>query len=345
MKTQNEYRTISPTGIMRQLLFTLCLISASISLYAQGGGGSYDAAKKFNFMPKGDVVRGTWRYYSFTSASSPSDRCGPLNGTEAMPANDSKDCASRADHASSKSHSGIATSKFAPGNVSGSIAVKGNATASGGPGSAFSAARSGVSVQGGKKMRSGRISWGPSMSTQVLGNSSSFAHDPIGFDVFDPDTNTHTTGTLFSVDAFMGGAGSFSWQNDVFNVNATNFDFTLQLNSPYTSEQGTVDFHIRGGIVTASTETGMFAGLLPGIGTGGAFSVPFSDDFTLDYDLGNLGGNNPDVSVSFDEAGQAAAGTPEPSSMLLLGSGLLSLSGILRKRHSREVRERRSLAE
>ena len=112
------------------------------------------------------------------------------------------------------------------------------------------------------------------------------------------DTSTHTTGTRLILKRSWG--GSFSWSGDMFDLNATYFDFTLQMNSAFTTEQGTIDFHVRNSLVTTSSASGMFAGLLPGVGSSGNFSVPFAKDLTLNYDLGNMGGPNADVSFFFD---------------------------------------------
>lgn len=331
MKTQIKNRAKNWPGRIVRLLCLVCLAVASLPALAQGDG-TYRVEHKFQFMPQGDVVQGQWNYYVFTNASAPPDPCGPLKGSKPMPVTDHKDCASAAANAKSKAQSKIQTNNFAPGNVSGTIGVNGEAKVTGNPGSAFSAARSGVAVRGGKKMRNGRIKWGPLQRAQVQGQASSSVHDPISFDVFDPNTSTHTTGTLLSIDAFLSGHGAFDWEGNTFSLNAKYFDFTIQMNSPFTTEQGTLDFQVRNGIVMDSLGTGMFAGLLPGVGSSGNFSVPFSNDITLDYNLGNMGGNNPDVTFSFDGGGQAVAGIPEPSSLLLLGSGLLGLGGFLRKR-------------
>lgn len=318
------------TSALRVLLWVLCLATISATAEAQAFG-NYFVNHKFNFTPQGDVVRGQWRYRVFTSADDPHMVCGPKQGSIAMPVTNAKNCMSVADQASSQAHSEVKTTNFAPGNVTGSIGVSGFAKVTGNPGDAFSAARSGVTVQGGKKMRNGKIKWGPAQTAQTQGQASAHIHDPISFDVFDPDTHTHTTGTLLAIETSLTGTGSFSWQNDEFSLNATTFDFTIQMTSPFTAEQGTVDFHVRNGVVVGSSETGMFAGMLPGNGSSGDFSTPFSNDLTLNYDLGDMGGNNPDVSFFFDGGGDASAAVPEPSSLFLLGSGILGLCGLLRK--------------
>jgi len=45
-----------------------------------------------------------------------------------------------------------------------------------------------------------------------------------------------------------------------------------------------------------------------------------------------MGGSNPDVSFIFDGGGEAVAGTPEPSTLLLVGTVFLGAPALLRKR-------------
>jgi hypothetical protein len=295
---------------------------------------SYNVTHNFNFTPAGNIVAGAWNYRVFTSASAPLTRCGALTGTIPMPANNTQTCTSTAGNgAMAVANSSVSTANFAPGNVTGTIHVDGSASVPDGvSGSAFSSARSTVGVRGGSLMRNGRIRWGPGLSSSVSGSVGEFIHDPITFDVLDPLTGIYTSGTLEDIESAMTGTGSFSWNSGVFSVNATSsFTFTIDMTSPYiqSGERGSVDFQITNGMVTTSATTGIFAGLFPSVGSAGTFSMPLSNDLTLDYDLGSMGGAAPLVTFGFDDGGEASV--PEPASFLLLATGLALLSISARK--------------
>lgn len=292
---------------------------------------SYNVTHAFNFTPAGDVVSGAWNYQVFTSAAFPGVRCGPKKGSVALPVNQTQTCTSNAaSGASSVANSSVTTTAFAPGNVAGTIHVDGNANVPA-MGEAFSSALSRVAVRGGKRLRNGRIAWGPTLSSQVSGQATVGVHDPISFDILDTTTGIHSLEVLEDIESSLVGPGSFSWMSDTLSVDATDFIFTIDMTNPFiaSADQGSVDFRISGGVVTTSIATGIFAGLLPSVGSSGDFSTPFSNNLTIDYDFGGLGGSNPDITADFGNGGEAAVA--EPGAILLVGFGLVML-GLARSR-------------
>jgi hypothetical protein len=141
--------------------------------------------------------------------------------------------------------------------------------------------------------------------------------DPIAFQVTDLTTGQITTGTLFSSSTDLQGTGSWSWESGTFALNASYFDFDISIDSPFTLQQGTADLQVRNGLITASSGTGIFAGVFPSVGSAGSFSVPLASSFSLNYDLGTF--NNDPVAVQFTlDNGGSACVTPEPSPLFSL---------------------------
>lgn len=144
------------------------------------------------------------------------------------------------------------------------------------------------------------------------------AKDPIDFQVFDTDTGEILLeDRLLNIEASIFADPDFaynnfmSWNTNVksFNVNAFNANFSIEMSSPFTIQQGILFLEIRGGLVTRSDDTGIFDGLLPAVGSPGVFSMPL-DGITLDYDLGDsipFGTRNLSIGFSFNASDQAFA--------------------------------------
>jgi hypothetical protein len=143
------------------------------------------------------------------------------------------------------------------------------------------------------------------------------AKDPIDFQVTDLLTGSVTSGTLFSVSSDLQ-SGSWSWAGGTFALSALTFDFSIRINSPFTVQQGTADLQVRNGVVTVADGTGMFAGVFPGVGSAGSFSVPLVSSFALDYNLGNFNGDPLKVQFTLGNSGSTCI-VPEPDTALLAG--------------------------
>ncbi|ELX13014.1 hypothetical protein Jab_1c16330 [Janthinobacterium sp. HH01] len=292
----------------------------------------YNITHNFNFSPAGGILSGVWNYQVGTSASAPFVQCGVLSGSVPLPANALQNCNSVAlSGASANANSSVTTTNFVPGNAAGQVHVDGFANV---PvrATAASAAKSEVVIHGGNLLRNGRVIWGPAFTMSATARATARARDPISFDILDPDTGLHTTGVLEDIDAELTGAGSVTWAGNILSVDADQFVFNIDLDSSFipASERGTVDFIITNGIVTTSISTGIFAGLLPTVGSSGTFSTAFSNDLVLDYNLGSLGGANALVDFTLGGAGAAVA-MPAPDTLLLAGTGLMLLGLFVRR--------------
>jgi hypothetical protein len=150
------------------------------------------------------------------------------------------------------------------------------------------------------------------------------ARDPITFEVFDLVTGLTTTGSLFDFTMELNGPGTVSWGADSLIVDALNFTFFYDLTSPFIRDHGLIDFAITGGVVTRSTATGILAGLLPALGSTGVFNIALGE-LNLEYNLGNFGDHELEISFASDASGSADAtaavvAVPEPGT---LAAGML----------------------
>ncbi|MFN9591923.1 MAG: PEP-CTERM sorting domain-containing protein, partial [Pirellulaceae bacterium] len=120
----------------------------------------------------------------------------------------------------------------------------------------------------------------------------------------------------------------------LFSMDIEEGYFSIDLSSPYTTQQGSLYIGVDGGLVTTSTDSGMFDGLLPALGTPGNFGflLPY---FVLDYDFGNFNGHDLEIVASFSGSGAALAGVPEPGTILVVSSGMLGM--MLRRRRAQKL--------
>jgi hypothetical protein len=212
------------------------------------------------------------------------------------------------------------------------------------PSEAYAFSSSEIEVAGGKELRSGQILWAPQILTPVVGGGLPpgvwqnwrYGRDPINFSILDTVTGDLLEETLLDITYDIRGDGSFDWESlsGIFSMNVQEASFTIDISSPYTTQQGTVQLVVSGGVVTTSVDTGMFDGLFPAIGTPGSFNVllPY---FTLNYDFGNFNGHDLDIVARFSGSGAALAGVPEPGTILVVSSGMLGM--MLRRRRSKKL--------
>ena len=194
--------------------------------------------------------------------------------------------------------------------------------------SAFAGSVAGLNFVLDRAFARGNITWDPSITEQVSGTAIANARlmDPIHFDIIDLDGGSLLGGDLLEIEADLAPDGALDWAGGTFSLDAIFFRLLIQLATPFTLQQGTVDFLVEGGVVTRSNATGIFAGLLPGVGSPGTFSVPFGP-IVFDYDLGPVpeGG-----SIGMSMIGGSVV--PEPATVTLVALGLAGVAALGRRR-------------
>lgn len=188
----------------------------------------------------------------------------------------------------------------------GFIQVDGYATAVLCPGwtSAFAHAWSAVGARIDVR-KQGHKRWEPIVSATVTGSTKSVI-DPIVAIVTDLETGAVRIETLLAIEVDAG-MGSFSWDGGMLTNASSDFQFTINLDSPWTVQHGTIKLVGVGGMITTSDKTGMFAGAaLPPIGASTFFSAPLSNVIEFDYDvtLDPTVGNNVDVDLELSGSGE-----------------------------------------
>lgn len=252
----------------------------------------------------------------------------------------------KVDNAASAS-SDVTVDRFAGTVISGVMAVSGTADAAKFKDAyAFSTAR--VTAQGKAK---GTVKVEVKMQSTVTlfegrqqhsrGEVTRWTHtDPIYFESLDTVTGAVLdSGALLRIDAE--GDGDFDWSNDMLSLDVLDAAFSIDIVSPFTTEQGTLRLAVASGVVTSALATGMFSSLsLPTLGHLGAFTMGLRNDFTLNYDLDP--GQNRDLRVNFDFSGggSAYAAVPEPGTWALVALALVTGLAATRRRVRAQGRRR-----
>ncbi|CAH1076227.1 hypothetical protein [Candidatus Nitrotoga sp. 1052] len=257
---------------------------------------------------------------------------------------------------SAQANSRFGVSPFGVGGaVSGAIQVDGFAqavfdtvTRQPSPSEAYAFGFAQVTANGGTKLKNGNIQWRPDIRATIAGAAAAGnlrkenvrrAKDPIDFQVTDLVTGEILSGTLLDITLDMFGEGDFLWDSaaGLFKTNAENLLFSIVIDSPYTLQTGNLMMEILDGVVVTADDSGMFEGILPLIGTSGELTIPLGE-ITLDYNFGDFGGHELDVTIDFSGSGQALASIPEPDTLLLLIAGLTGWSlsrAVNRRRRNR----------
>jgi hypothetical protein len=225
------------------------------------------------------------------------------------------------------------------------MTVTGSATATNPPGTtksqAYASSYARVSVEGGQEISEGNVKWNAAVSSKaIFGSTIPSDCDPITFTVTDLDTFETFETTLLDVTLSMS-EGRLDWDTTtgVFDSQMMNGEFNILIDSPFTTQHGAISIIVENGIVTSSLANGIFSGFsAPAIGSSGTFTASLGE-ISLDYDLGDFGGHDLDVTANFTSMGEAFDVVPEPSTVILVLLGLTSAMTRLRLSRSESFRK------
>lgn len=314
------------------------LIGLLVPQFARGSLIGYNVTHNFTFSPSGGIVSAPTYVFGVSATASPGGIPSTQNGAVTFTTaggTSSQQATSTGGLSSATANSSATVNPFTLGGpISGTIDSDGSIVVlPGGTCCAISSAA--IVLTGGTGAAHGSAGWTEDMGMEGDGGGvteGETAKDPIDFHVTDLLTGLVTDGTLFTVSSDLE-HGTWTWNGGTFALNASDFDFSIAIDSPFTVQQGTANLQVRNGVITVSSGTGMFAGLFPSVGGAGNFSVPFGSSFALDYNLGSFNGDPLAVTFTLGDSGSSCT-IPEPSSAGL--SGLAALLLIL-MRHARSV--------
>ncbi len=181
---------------------------------------------------------------------------------------------------------------------------------------------------------------------EQVGQFSTFhGNDPISFQLFDSLTGQ----LLFSDWIFkseiiitrsrQGVGGYYRHDQSGLLLDASDAEIHMAYNPAYTLQQGTLDLVVIDGLVSSSSDSGVFDGLLPTIGTTAPLYLGVSGTQQIDFDLTSLakiyptdvkwqlefGSIDDGVTESFAAVPQPV---PVPATVWLFGTGILGELGI-----------------
>ena len=294
--------------------FVLCLIICTVATLAPAWGQAnvtYDVTHNLSVSPAGNPAIQVWGSYLATVAvSNPSGRASRTNTGRVQIQSGTLRLWNA--HAGPIPSEGDANARWQinfglGGPVSGFARSNGWASARPPtPSSALSQASVGIMVFARQQLPNGQIIWNPILNdwTQGMGTAVNTTPnrrvDPIVFRVKDLVTGDVVNGTLLDIKYVIDGDGSLSWEKGILSMDASqaaSATFHINMTSPYIPlpQQGYLDLVITNNIITQSDDDGIFDGLLPPVGTPGAFDMALSNNLVMDYNFGDFQGHPVDA--------------------------------------------------
>ncbi|NUQ52987.1 MAG: hypothetical protein HUU19_09860 [Phycisphaerales bacterium] len=131
---------------------------------------------------------------------------------------------------------------------------------------------------------------------------------------------------LLSIESELFGDGDLEWADTGQFSMIGDGEVQVSMNANYISNPSSMLFRVENGVVTQSMGTGLFAGLLPTLGSSGtSFNFTLPSELTLNYTLPAFNGD-----VEFDFGGAGGGTIPAPGS-----AAVIAIAGLVAMRRRR----------
>jgi hypothetical protein len=323
----------------------MCVMAVDDAIASEPASFDHDGTFELTYKPPGDM-RGLWKYDLDTFTKNP----GKENRQElkktvnvAIPSNDVKKLEppeTEADESKAKSVGSYVLNAAPAGGgkttYTGSVNVSGEADANPKlPGEASSSAFSRLQLQaqlrGNGKWITRTGAYATGRASQKV-NSRAFGKDPVDYQLLNLVTGEEITGSFLSIPWSIE-EGQWSWENNVFTMDARNGDFHIALDSIFIAQSGLLDLVIVEGQIVTLTDSGVFEGVLDdySVGDVGPISFDLPNEIEFDWDFfgqnSNLSGPETDWEASlmlYNEGTAENYEVPEPTTLAILAVGGLA---------------------
>ena len=221
--------------------------------------------------------------------------------------------------------------------VTGSTQSTGTARAVGNGATAYAFSAATAQVRSRSMFPNGSMVWGPILRDTVSGSGiavgqrapfpgGGLAKDPIYFRLIDDLGSVALEEQLLSIESELFGDGELDWSDTGMFSMIGDGEVQVSMNNTFIINPSLMLFRVENSVVTQSMGTGLFAGVLPPLGSSGtSFSFMLPSELTLNYTLPAFNGD-----VEFDFGGAARGTIPVPGS-----AALIAIAGLVATRRHR----------
>lgn len=322
-------------GASRSFLLAACSLFVVLSPHRASALSKYDKTHTWDLRLKGAEGYGVaWQGLASALAGDPRVLDRNLVNQPPVPAPAANTTGQRNANSGGASADAIAF-YTANANGTGSHTMRGKADL--GTGNvAISQASSIVSLRKTAPDAKGNLMWKGDWAIDTI-SSTARETDPVHFSVRDLDTDLLLTSDLFSFIVNLSDEGGASWKDGTVTVDGLAGNVLIEMDSPFiTTGVGRLYAEFANGLISVSEDSGVFDGLLPGLGAASSFSFGLggSEGINIGFDFGDENLLGYSFNVDFGVEARVAEMPEQTTTAGMLGLGLTALHAARRWRTS-----------